>query len=318
MTMNTNAMKNDRRLFFRCAGLLALVLGQGTPASAQIVLTQPRFEAGQKFAAFFKVEHGCGGSPTVSLRVEIPEGVAVLDTPPKPGWTVHPEGEKGNISAVTWRGRLDPKASDQFGLFVKLPPNAGAVYFPALQHCEKGELRWDGIPRAGQSPRDIAHPAPMLQLTAATTPASYMAGNITIGQVWSAATPGGASTGAAYMTIMNHGTVADTLLGGTTPVASGFEIHQMSMANGIMTMRPMPGGIAIPAGSTVTLGPQANYHVMLTGLKQPLKEGTHVPATLNFAKAGMVQVELAVGPIGARAPAAASGAMGAMPGMDHH
>jgi hypothetical protein len=85
----------------------------------------------------------------------------------------------------------------------------------------------------------------------------------------------------------------------------------MSSANGVMTMRPVTGGIAIPAGGMVTLGPQANYHLMLTGLKEPLKQGAHIPATLTFAKAGSVQVELAVAPIGARAPAA-------MPGMDHH
>ncbi|HXJ01005.1 MAG TPA: copper chaperone PCu(A)C [Micropepsaceae bacterium] len=298
-----------------CVGPLLGVMNQA--ATAQIVLSQPRFEAGQKFAAFFKVQHGCGESPTVALRVQMPADVTVLDTPQKPGWNLGIERDKGRITAVTWRGRLDAKTVDQFGLLVNLPPHEGALYFPSTQQCEKGEARWIDIPAAGQNGHS-AHPAPMLQLTAATTPASYMAGNIMIEQVWSTATPGGARTGAAYMTITNHGTVPDTLLGGSSPVAGGFEIHQMSMANGIMTMRPEAGGIAIPAGAMVTLGPQANYHVMLTGLKEPLKEGTHVPATLNFAKAGAVQVELAVAPIGARAPAGASGTMGAMPGMDHH
>jgi copper(I)-binding protein len=51
---------------------------------------------------------------------------------------------------------------------------------------------------------------------------------------------------------------------------------------------------------------------MLSGLKAPLRNGTRVPATLNFAKAGAVQVEITVEPIGSRAPS------GAMPGMDHH
>jgi copper(I)-binding protein len=296
-------------IIFR-SGLAALLLVTA-PASAHIVLSQPNFEAGQNYAAFFKVEHGCDGSPTVALTVRIPDAVAVLETPQKPGWTLKAERIKDRVTSVTWRGKLDAKAADQFGLLVKLPPNAGTLYFPAVQQCEKGETRWTDIPAAGQGWRDVPHPAPMLQLTAAVTPPSYMAGNIMIEQVWSPATPNGAATGAAYMTIMNHGTTADTLVGGSSPVAGKFEIHQMSSANGVMSMRAVTSGIVIPPGGMVTLGPQANYHVMLTGLKAPLTQGAHVPATLTFAKAGPVQVELAVAPIGARAPTA-------MPGMDHH
>jgi copper(I)-binding protein len=294
-------------IFRVCAAALLIV---AAPASAHIVLSQPSFEAGQNYAAFFKVEHGCDSSPTTTLRVQVPEGVTVLETPPKPGWTLNAERAKDRVTSVTWRGRLDAKAADQFGLFVKLPAKAGTLYFPTVQQCEKGETRWTDIPAAGQAWRDVPHPAPMLQLTAAVTPPSYMAGSIMIEQVWSPATPNGAATGAAYMTIMNHGTAPDTLVGGSSPVAGKLEIHQMSSANGVMSMRPATSGVVIPAGGMVTLGPQANYHVMLTGLKAPLTQGAHVPATLDFAKAGPVQVELAVAPIGARAPAA-------MPGMDH-
>jgi copper(I)-binding protein len=280
------------------------------PACAHVVLSQSRFEAGQNYAAFFKVEHGCDGSPTIALTVRIPAGVTVLDMPGKPGWALHAQRGNGRIESVSWRGKLDAKTADQFGLFLKLPANAGALYFPALQQCAKGETRWDDIPAAGQTARDVSHPAPVLQLTAATTPPSYMAGNIMIEQVWSPATPNGAATGAAYLTVMNHGSAPDTLTGGSSPVAGKIEVHQMSSANGVMSMRLAAGGIEIPAGATVTLGPQANYHLMLTGLKAPLVRGAHVPATLNFAKAGPVQVELAVAPIGARAPAP-------MSGMDH-
>jgi copper(I)-binding protein len=170
----------------------------------------------------------------------------------------------------------------------------------------------------------------MLQLTAAVSapaaaaPTYYMAGNIMIDQIWSPATPGGATTAAAYMTIMNHGGTPDTLLGGASPVAGKFEIHQMSMAGGVMSMRPVTGGVALPPGGIVTLSPQGDYHVMLTGLKVQLRPGTHVPATLNFAKAGAVQVQITVEPIGARAPGGATAPSGAtapagtMPGMDHH
>jgi copper(I)-binding protein len=164
----------------------------------------------------------------------------------------------------------------------------------------------------------IVDSAPALQLIVAGKPAAqasahYMAGEIMIEQPWSPATPRGAPTAAAYMTIMNHGASADTLTGGSSP-AGKLELHEMSMTNGIMSMRPVAGGLPIPAGGTVTLNPQGKYHFMLTGLKAPLSEGERVPAVLTFAKAGAVKIELAVAPIGARAPAAAS----AMPGMDHH
>ena len=281
-------------------------------ASAQIVLSQPKFEAGQNYAAFFRVEHGCDGSPTLALKVHIPDGVTVLQTPDKPGWKLETQRIKDSLTDITWRGRLDAGTTDQFGLFLKLPAKAGPLYFPAVQQCEKGETRWIDIPAAGQSSRDVTHPAPMLQLTAATTPATVMAGSMMIGSVWSPATPGGATTGAVYATIMNHGTQPDTLIGGSTPAAGKFEIHQMTRSNGVMSMRPISTGIPVPPGGMVTLGPQGDYHVMLSGLKEPLKTGSRVPATLNFAKAGAVQVEITVEPIGSRGPS------GAMPGMDHH
>jgi copper(I)-binding protein len=306
-----------------CRAVLAatgLILAPAGAASAQIVLSQPSFEAGQNYAAFFKVEQGCDGSPTVALNVQIPGDVAVLDTPSKPGWAVSAKRDKGQVTNVTWRGRLAAKDSDQFGLFVKLPAKPETLYFPILQQCEKGEIRWADIPAAGQAPHDVAHPAAVLQLIAAAQPAPstthYMAGTIMIEQPWAPATPGGATTAAAYMTIMNHGSSVDTLLGATSPMGK-LDIHQMSMANGIMSMRPVTGGVTIPAGSTVTLNAQG-YHFMLSGLKAPLMQGARVPATLTFAKAGQVPIELSVAAIGARAPAgAAASPMGAMPGMTH-
>jgi len=305
-------MKDICRAVLAAAGI---ILAPAGTVSAHIALSQPSFEAGQNYAAFFKVEQGCDGSPTIALNVQIPDGVIVLDTPPKPGWTVNAKRDKGQVTGVTWRGKLAAKDSDQFGLFVKLPAKPGTLYFPVLQQCEKSEIRWSDIPAAGQAPREIAHPAAVLQLIAAAKPAPphYMAGDIMIEQPWAPATPGGAATAVAYMTIMNHGSSADTLLGGTSSVGK-LDIHQMSMANGIMSMRPVSGGVTIPPGGTIILSAQG-YHFMLSGLKAPLTEGARVPATLIFAKAGQVPIELSVAAIGARAPAAASSI--SMPGMTH-
>jgi periplasmic copper chaperone A len=204
------------------------------------------------------------------------------------------------------------------GLFIQ-PVSAQIVL---SQHSFEAGQNYAAVLRMEHG--DSLHPAPVLQLIAAGAPAAqapthYMAGDIMVEQPWSPATPRGAPTAAAYMTIMNHGTSADTLIGGSSP-AGKFEVHEMSMTGGVMRMRPVAGGLPIPAGGTVTLNPQGKYHFMLTGLKAPLSQGERVPAVLNFAKAGAVKIELAVAAIGARAPSGTSapGAANPMPGMDHH
>jgi copper(I)-binding protein len=250
----------------------------------------------------------------------MPDGVNVLETPDKPGWKLNVERKANRVTAVTWQGRLEAKAADQFGLFMTLPDKTGPIYFPAVQRCAMGENQWTQIPAQGQAWRDVPRPAPVLQLTAAATaepPSMVMAGNIMIMDPWSRATPPGATTGAAYLTLMNHGTEADTLTGGSSPAAEQVQIHQMSNAGGVMSMRPVQG-VPLPRNATVLVTPQGGYHVMLVGLKAPLKQGTPVTVTLTFAKAGAVQVQFPVLPIGSQGPNAGTGTnAGAMPGMDH-
>ena len=273
-------------------------------ANAQVALSQKTFEAGVNFAAFFKVEHGCEGSPTLSLRVDIPSDVTVLEVPLKEGWTTNAERVQRRISAVSWRGRLEGGQADQFAVLLKLPSRVGPLYFPTVQRCAKGEMRWTEIPTSGQAAKDLKRPAPVVELTAAVArPAMYMAGDIMLIQPWSRATPPGATTAVGYVTVMNHGSAPDTLLGGSTPAAAKLEIHQTSMSDGIVAMRPSPDGVAILPGTTIALKPEGGgYHIMLTGLKAPLKPGTRLAATLNFAKAGRVQVEFSVEAIGALGP----------------
>jgi periplasmic copper chaperone A len=150
-------------------------------------------------------------------------------------------------------------------------------------------------------------------------PGSVTAGSLMIEQVWGPATPPGADTAAAYLTVMNHGNAADTLIGGSMPVAGTVQVHQMSMANGIVTMRQMKDGLPIPAGATVSMDPSQHYHLMLIGVAQPLKQGSSFPLTLSFAKAGKVKVDVVVAALGARAPSGDAKASGMnMPGIHHH
>ena len=132
---------------------------------------------------------------------------------------------------------------------------------------------------------------------------NYSIGSIEVGKPWSRATPKGAKVAGAYMTITNKGTAPDRLVGGSTSAASGFEVHSMVMEQGVAKMRPVEGGLEIKPGETVELKP-GSFHVMLMGLKQPLQKGEKVKGTLEFEKAGKVDIEYAVEALGATAPTA--------------
>ena len=128
--------------------------------------------------------------------------------------------------------------------------------------------------------------------------ADYNVGSIAIGNPWTRATPKGATVAGAYMSISNKGSAPDRLVGGSAAVAGQFEVHSMVMEQGVAKMRPVEGGLEIKPGETVELKP-GGFHVMLTGLKQPLQKGQKVKGTLEFEKAGKVDVEYTVEAIGA-------------------
>src|SRR3984893_15632865 len=130
---------------------------------------------------------------------------------------------------------------------------------------------------------------------------TYKLGAIEIEQPWARATPKGATIGAGYMKITNKGTEADRLVGGTVGFAQRFEVHSMSMEQGVMKMREVKDGLEIKPGETVELKP-GGYHVMFVGLKEPLKQGADLSVTLKFAKAGAVEGKYPVAAVGAGGP----------------
>jgi periplasmic copper chaperone A len=133
----------------------------------------------------------------------------------------------------------------------------------------------------------------------------YKVGALEINNPWSRAVPKGAKVAAGYMKINNTGTEPDRLVGGSTPVAGRFEIHEMSMDKGVMKMRPLPSGLEIKPGETVELKP-SSFHIMMMDLKEPIQRGKPFKASLMFEKAGEVDVDFAVEAVGAT-PAATSG-----------
>ena len=131
----------------------------------------------------------------------------------------------------------------------------------------------------------------------------FKSGELSIDRPWMHATPAGAKVAAGYMTIMNKGAAPDRLIGASTSAAGRVEVHEMAMKDAEMTMRPVPGGLAIEPGKSVTLAP-GGYHLMLMELKAH-KQGDKIPATLEFEKAGNVNVTFDVQSVGARAPTSA-------------
>ena len=122
----------------------------------------------------------------------------------------------------------------------------------------------------------------------------FKLGDLEIQHPASKATLPGQPVGGGFLTIVNHGSEADRLVSVTAPsVSDDVQLHEMAIENDVMKMRQLADGIAVPAGGTVELKP-GGLHVMFMGLKQPLKEGETIAATLTFEKAGTIDVDFNV------------------------
>jgi copper(I)-binding protein len=130
-------------------------------------------------------------------------------------------------------------------------------------------------------------------------PAAAQAADLTVTEAWSRAA-GANGVGVGYLTIRNAGSQPDRLLSATSPVARTAELHNHTRDGEVMRMREVTD-IPVPPGETVTLAP-GGLHIMLIGLAEPLRQGTEVPLTLQFERAGAVQVMLHVQGAGARGP----------------
>ena len=145
-----------------------------------------------------------------------------------------------------------------------------------------------------------------LLVLASVAGAAAQTPSIEADHVWARATPGGAKTGAIYMTLVNKGSADDRLVSVSTPVAGVAELHTSTTENGMMRMRPVEA-LDVTPGTPAVLKP-GGYHVMLMELKGPLVTGQSFAVSLTFEKAGRIDVTATVEKAGAMGP-------GAMPGM---
>jgi copper(I)-binding protein len=133
--------------------------------------------------------------------------------------------------------------------------------------------------------------------------AEFGTGKIKIVAPWTRATPESSKVGGGFMTLINTGSEPDRLVGGSTEVSGGLEIHEMHIVNGVAMMRQVNPGIALKPGASIVLKP-FSHHLMMMDLKQPLKVGQKIKGTLVFEKGGSVEIEYVVVPMGADGPAA--------------
>ena len=146
--------------------------------------------------------------------------------------------------------------------------------------------------------RPLAAVALALLWSSAASAHEYKLGSLEIGHPWARATPPTAPTGGGYLSVKNTGTEPDRLISISSPAAGTVQVHEMKMEGNVMRMRELDGPLEIKPGETVTLAP-GGMHLMMMGLKEPLKQGEKVPLTLVFEKAGKIDVELVVVAMGA-------------------
>jgi periplasmic copper chaperone A len=313
--------------------LAALSLGTiTTPAVAHATFDRAEAAQNSSYRGALRIPHGCAGQATNTLRITIPEGVINVKPMPKAGWKLATVSGpyvrsydlsgrtiSAGVKEVVWSGGdLADAHYDEFVITARMTDvlSAGPLYFPAVQECATAQARWTEIPAAGQDAHALKNPAPAIMITAQNASAgghnhgsapaatSVKLGPLLIEAPWTRATPAGAKVAGGFMTITNSGTTADRLVGGTFPLAGRFEVHEMAVTNGVMTMRELAKGLEIAPGARIEFKP-GGLHVMFMDLKAPLREGQPVKGTLVFEKAGTVEIEYRVAPIGARAPAGA-------------
>lgn len=306
------------------AAAFALLVLSATSALAHVTLATGETEPASYYKGVLKVPHGCDGKATRSVSVQIPEGVIGVKPMPKAGWTVtmtkgayakayesHGKQVTEGVKEIVWSGgELGDDFYDEF-VFTSFVTDAFApgqrVYFPTVQTCTEGEARWTEVPAAGQTARNLKSPAPALRIADARLNAQaqaalnvdiYKLGSITVMAPWSRATPGGAKIAGGYLKVTNSGATPDRLVSATASSAGRVEIHEMSMVSGVMRMRPLSDGLTIKPGETVELKP-GGFHMMFMDITQPFKQGDAVKATLQFEKAGKLDVVFNVGALGA-------------------
>jgi len=155
------------------------------PASAHVVFNEAQAVAGEFHTAQFRVTHGCEGTPTHTVTIEIPDGVSRVSPRHLTGWEVkvqmrplvkpvilHGFEVTETVGSVTWTGGSFPNHTyEQFELRMMMPDESGKrLDFKVKQICERGEIYWQEIAKPGKNPYDLEFPAPFITLIGGPRP----------------------------------------------------------------------------------------------------------------------------------------------------
>jgi uncharacterized protein YcnI len=147
----------------------AAILATAGAAQAHVAVQPASATAGSYQVLRFGVGHGCDGEATTAVRIEMPPGLGSARPQPKPGWKLtidHAVDKPDTVTAITWSGRLPADQFDELLIQVKLPGDAGRLYFPTIQTCGRVAVRWTEVPVSGGARPE--HPAPAVTLSPAT------------------------------------------------------------------------------------------------------------------------------------------------------
>jgi uncharacterized protein YcnI len=165
----------------RIVAAAALLCATSNAAFAHVTLETQEASPAGSYKAVLRVPHGCKGSATIRIRVQIPEGVIAVKPMPKPGWTLetvkgplaksydyYGEATSQGVKEISWSGgKLPDEFYDEFvfrAFLTKDLKTGTKLYFPVVQDCETGSDRWIEVPAEGKSPDDYETPAPGLKL----------------------------------------------------------------------------------------------------------------------------------------------------------
>lgn len=288
-------MHRFNRKFLLIAALASLC---ATGAHAHVTLPPGGATAGSTYPAAFRVGHACkDAASTTGIRVRLPEGFTLIDAQPRPGWTLSTGAREVSWTASSAQAALPKDDKATFNLRGRLADKPGTLWFKVLQTCDQGSADWAEIP-AGGAAAAPAFPAARLDvLPAGVAP-------VDVREAWARPTvPGQRSTGVYGRLTAGAGA---RLVGGSTPLAESVEVHQMAMEGNVMRMRALEKGLELPPGQGVELAP-GGYHLMVTGLRQPIAPGSTLPLTLRFVDGEGRESSLALQvPVPAKAPEASA------------
>ena len=158
----------------------ALLMAAGT--QAHVTLEEPAAVANTSYKAVLRVTHGCEGSATHTVRVQVPEGFLGAKPMPRPGWKLeirraklaqpydsHGRKIEETVTEISWRAQqaeafLADAHYDEFVLRGQTPVKAGVLWFKVQQVCETGELNWNEVPLTGANTKGFKFPAVPLEV----------------------------------------------------------------------------------------------------------------------------------------------------------